>query len=917
MISTIACYTFWRITTLVDEEIDGESYLGLTESILANVMKLKAGQIVKILKHVKSLAVSGKCFNVFMCVLFDSHLICKITHEAMPTCFKCHKQLSHLRHLCHHLRHVHLLFEPAPINCAEDGCSRTFSRYNSFYRHISTCHPQSCSDTAKSSPLAESSTNLPTAETGGSNSAAAVANDSSVSCVPSLSEKTIKDHAAHFLMTLTASSSMTVSQVNFIKDSVTELVANTVSLAKHSSSDLLRNLSVSSSDRSAVEHYSFLDRLSSPFDGVESTYKLEKYVSQLTSYVEPKEHILGQRWEGTSSSHEQHLKDDTCMYVSVKETLTHILHWHRTWDEMLAVDDECVNDDDISCYFSGQNFKRIYTRLKNEIKIPFYPVVLQLYYDDFEMCNPIGSKAGVHKLGGFYFTISNLGQKHKGRLDNINLVALVYRQDIVKYGMSAILEPLVKELLVLESGFDVVLEDGSKRQIVCFLGNVVADNLGLHGILGYTESFTHSYACDFCYGTVDDFQTKYVEDKFTLRDRQQYDHHCDTLLKQGSASSHVFGIKSICALSQLKYYHPAENDTCDIMHDILEGVAPYEVNLLLRHVILKQKLLSLEDFNRLLAAFDYGTIVSSSKPSQISLSRLQGSDTLGQHSHQMLVLLYVLPFILSKYVTADNANWKLFILLLEILELVFSPVVTAGHLSYLSELIAEHHTLFRKLYPDCRLKYKHHRMVHYPSVMVRNGPLSEMSVIRYEAKHGFFKRLAHIICNFRNVCKTLARRNQMRQAVVWCQPTSIEPSVQIGTGRETVITMHKEFMSLFADSAVKGHAVYLANSVRVCGTTYEPGRTVIVDADDNGYPVLGYIVKIIVSDGIVSFAMHEWTVSGFCSKTRSYLCLVSQRKICCHQKSLLDFHPVPAYQCSDEECSFYHIRLRHLLCSDN
>lgn len=69
MISTIACYTFWRITTLVDEEIDGESYLGLTESILANVMKLKAGQIVKILKHVKSLAVSGKCFNV-LCVYF-------------------------------------------------------------------------------------------------------------------------------------------------------------------------------------------------------------------------------------------------------------------------------------------------------------------------------------------------------------------------------------------------------------------------------------------------------------------------------------------------------------------------------------------------------------------------------------------------------------------------------------------------------------------------------------------------------------------------------------------------------------------------------------------------------------------------------------------------------------------------------
>ena len=63
------------------------------------------------------------------------------------------------------------------------------------------------------------------------------ANDNSVSCV---SEKMIKDHAAHFLLMLTASSLMTVSQISFIKDSVTE--ANTVSLAKQSASHLLRNL---------------------------------------------------------------------------------------------------------------------------------------------------------------------------------------------------------------------------------------------------------------------------------------------------------------------------------------------------------------------------------------------------------------------------------------------------------------------------------------------------------------------------------------------------------------------------------------------------------------------------------------------------------------------------------------------------
>jgi len=39
---------------IADEEIDGESYVGLTESILTNMLHLKAGHIVKILRHVNS-----------------------------------------------------------------------------------------------------------------------------------------------------------------------------------------------------------------------------------------------------------------------------------------------------------------------------------------------------------------------------------------------------------------------------------------------------------------------------------------------------------------------------------------------------------------------------------------------------------------------------------------------------------------------------------------------------------------------------------------------------------------------------------------------------------------------------------------------------------------------------------------------
>lgn len=516
----------------------------------------------------------------------------------MPTCFKCHKQVSTVRELCHHLRHIHLLYEPSPISCAERGCCRTFCRYNSFYRHLSTCHSKPHEELSVSVPVAEvteSSTSV-----GDKSPAADVvdpAESSSVVDRSVVSNKTIQDHAAHFLLTLSSSSSMTLSQLNFIKDSVSELVSNTVSIAKQSTVKLLSHHSVSESDQEAVECFDTLNELSNPFAGLDSMYKIEKYATKLPSYVEPRQHVLGQHWERSTSRQQQCLKDDTFAYVSVKETVNRILHWHSSWAEMLDLDSESTDSSVISSYFSGENFKKAYHQLKNDIKVPFYPIVLQVYYDDFETCNPIGTKAGVHKLGGFYFTILNFGRRHNSKLDNINLIALVYRQDIAKYGMSAILEPLVKELVELEQGFDVILDNGTVRHVVCLLGNIVADNLGLHSILGYTESFAHSYSCDFCYGTCEDFQTHYSEQKFTLRSRQQYHTHCDALMKQGSASGHVFGIKSICAFSQLKYYHPTENDTCDIMHDILEGVAPYEVKLLLHDMILKRKLLSLDEFN--------------------------------------------------------------------------------------------------------------------------------------------------------------------------------------------------------------------------------------------------------------------------------------------------------------------------------
>lgn len=75
---------------------------------------------------------------------------------------------------------------------------------------------------------------------------------------------------------------------------------------------------------------------------------------------------------------------------------------------------------------------------------------IHLFYDDFETANPLGSKKGIHKLGGMYFTLRNFPPQFNSSLTNIHLCVLFHAQDIKTYGFDAILEAIVSDIKVLE-----------------------------------------------------------------------------------------------------------------------------------------------------------------------------------------------------------------------------------------------------------------------------------------------------------------------------------------------------------------------------------------------------------------------------------------------------------------------------------
>ena len=106
-----------------------------------------------------------------------------------------------------------------------------------------------------------------------------------------------------------------------------------------------------------------------------------------------------------------------------------------------------------------------------------------------------------------------------------------------------------------------------------------------------------------------------------------------------------------------------------------------------------------------------------------------------------MTLLIVLPLIIGDKTPSVSLYWKILLLLIRISNIVFSPVVHKSDTTYLAALITEPNSLFKYLFPNKNLLYKHHRLVHYLGLICKNGPLVRMWYMRFEAKYNFLNVL--------------------------------------------------------------------------------------------------------------------------------------------------------------------------------
>ena len=227
------------------------------------------------------------------------------------------------------------------------------------------------------------------------------------------------------------------------------------------------------------------------------------------------------------------------------------------------------------------------------------------------------------------------------------------------------------------------------------LSQVCGDNLGVNGLFGFVESFVADTPCRTCIGHKEEFQTNFLEEDFVLRDTDTYTGHVEESLHNVAAVSDN-GVKRDSILNSLGYFHVATNIAPDIMHDLLEGIIPMEVKLVLSRFIYDDHFFTLHKVNAFLSSHNYGYCDKKNKPSQILESTLKGKDnSLKQHASQMWCLFRVLPLLIGSLVPEDNLHWQLILKLRTIADIVFADAVTEGSSLYLKYLIQDHHSLFR------------------------------------------------------------------------------------------------------------------------------------------------------------------------------------------------------------------------------
>ena len=362
-----------------------------------------------------------------------------------------------------------------------------------------------------------------------------------------------------------------------------------------------------------------------------------------------------------------------------------------------------------------------------------------LYYDEIECGNPLGSHKGSSKIGPVYFALRCFPPYVYSELKHIFVCCLFPSTN--KAYLNVVVEKLYLEINELSSVGLVLF-----GQTIYFrFAGVIGDNLGLHQVLGFVESFSANFPCRMCKSQRNETQHLTKENVQLLRNKENY-------AIDVTKPTNETGINRESVLNKLSDYHVTSNNFVDVMHDIAEGVASFGMLEIINHY-LNCKIFTLEVLNDRIKCFPYFDI--SNKPPPVTYNNIL-KGRLSYSAAEMINLVLYFGLMVGDIVCDDDV-WLYYKTLRMLVNICLRKSYQIHHVNHLRSLIDEHHVLYMSLFKKS-LKPKHHHLIHYPTCLLKTGPLTHNWSMRFESKHTLIKLIATISRSKVNLCKTVILR---------------------------------------------------------------------------------------------------------------------------------------------------------------
>lgn len=752
-------------------------------------------------------------------------------------CYLCDKKTSSLTGLSMHFKVIHKLTTESTYRCRQGNCNRTFSQYNSFRKHIVAKHTTGNHSSFSNHNVISSRTDI-SVECNDSNDHAEYCSrkadqvtdktndDGSFYLDLHTFKSLIKMQARILAAKLYSMESLPRSMVQVVIDEfLSFLGAGFVDVLQQRINGKLRHLNVDANFINTIDV--MFDVLKNPFDFISSEYLRFKDLQECDSFVKPVSSTVTYRMDTRVDNERTIIRQVpvTVQVIPLQQVLKRLFELPHFYERVSEYTDELKRCHNFTNFMQGDLWKEKTKKYHaTDIVLPLF-----IYFDDYESCNPLGSHAGVHKIGAVYASFPFLPPHFRSKLDNIVLVSLFYSEDRRSFGNEKILGPVIKQLISLES-FGVDLKICNKSQRIYFvLGLILGDNLGLNSLLGYVESFSSNYCCRFCLTHKSEMEKMCHFEESRLRIKSEYNNH--VLLNEPSQT----GIKETCVFNTVPSFHVYDNFSVDLMHDILEGVSHYDLINILNYCINVKQYFSLVTLNYRISTFQYGLDIKN-KPPQICALNLD-KKKLCMSSSEMSCFLKFFGLMVGDLVPEHDPVWEIYLSLREILDIVMANTITSELTNSLDVLVSEHNSLFIDLFKE-KLKPKFHFLLHYASVMRKVGPVRHIWSMRYESKHRQSKMTANATLSRRNILYTLALKQQLILSSRLLTNRVLERNYILGPPYESP---ENDF------SGVCAGPIALYKWISINGITYKKGVSVITDFNDL-LPTFGIVQYVAIKN---------------------------------------------------------------------